>query len=902
MPINFVLCLAMKICKKTKDKETLLMNYRIYLSLVTIMVILFTGVIIGQIPETLPYQGRIIDADAKPLVGPHNVTFVIYQNTTLYDSLWYETHACTFDSVEANGLYTVMLGSITPFPDTLDFSEGYWLAISVDGDDEMTPRYQLGTSPYAMRAKFANDAISADTAGFATHTTFADSADYAAHAKFADSAGYVAHATRADTADFASNTGNVEFADSARVAHHAGSADSAGVALRADNATFADAADHAIYADSHYHGLEDHYDIDLTGLQDENFLWWLDADSLWHPVDIESLLAAWGFGGGGSGQVKLINDVVGSGWLDTDVSTEIAPNAVGSPEIADDAVKNSEIADNAVKSPEIAAAAVGGAASTAEIKNSSIVGHGSTFESDIKKETIVGHSETDADIKEGTVVGHGAAKSDIKKETIVGHSETDADIKEETVVGHGAAKSDIKGETIVGHSETDPDIKAHTIVGHAETGNVDIKLETVQGHGVAIGARSDIKEETIRGHAGIAYASEKGDITPGTIGGHVIDVPDIKANTVNIVDIYDDIVSACDGVRNDGGNIDFYPIKNIIIVPNDSLNKIGWGTSDSVDFDMITTDGLDVDGPARIGTLYVEYQSYHDGPEEYHDCIDLVNPGSPSGPSTHLDSDGIQVDGGSIGVSSDDGGVEINPTGVSVNDPDGQPLAGFGREFEEGGIEYGDMEMYAQSWQIRDRETGELNAHMHNNGELIAHSCTLESHLIVAPGADHQTTINEDGIEVARTTTEKVAGWLGKLSGLVPGMPSAVTELFSTVADGGKPALVTTADYGRRLFWCDEATELYFFDRGIDTLSDGSVTIDLDPVFLQAVTIDDTIYPYMVQVTPEADCNGLWVEKFDAYFIVHELSGGGSDTPFAWEVQAKRKDWEPVRMPEFVDP
>ncbi len=52
-----------------------------------------------------------------------------------------------------------------------------------------------------------------------------------------------------------------------------------------------------------------------------------------------------------------------------------------------------------------------------------------------------------------------------------------------------------------------------------------------------------------------------------------------------------------------------------------------------------------------------------------------------------------------------------------------------------------------------------------------------------------------------------------------------------------------------------------------------------------------------VQVTLTGDCNGVYVsEKTATGFTVRELRGGASNATFDWEVAAKRKGYEDVRL------
>lgn len=113
---------------------------------------------------------------------------------------------------------------------------------------------------------------------------------------------------------------------------------------------------------------------------------------------------------------------------------------------------------------------------------------------------------------------------------------------------------------------------------------------------------------------------------------------------------------------------------------------------------------------------------------------------------------------------------------------------------------------------------------------------------------------------------------------------------------GTKNAVVETQSYGNRLTYSDESTEIYFFDRGEGQLVNGEVTIDLDPIFLETVTIDSE-HPMLVQVTLTSFCNGICVaERTSTSFTVKELGGGESDAGFMWEVAGKRRGYEDRRL------
>ena len=116
---------------------------------------------------------------------------------------------------------------------------------------------------------------------------------------------------------------------------------------------------------------------------------------------------------------------------------------------------------------------------------------------------------------------------------------------------------------------------------------------------------------------------------------------------------------------------------------------------------------------------------------------------------------------------------------------------------------------------------------------------------------------------------------------------------------GSKNAVVKTETYGMRKVYADESAEVNLFDRGQGKLVNGVARIELDPVFLETLTVNDE-HPLLVFVTPGGPCKGIYVAETTASsFTVKELCGGKSSAAFTWEVAATRKGYEGVRLPEF---
>ena len=115
---------------------------------------------------------------------------------------------------------------------------------------------------------------------------------------------------------------------------------------------------------------------------------------------------------------------------------------------------------------------------------------------------------------------------------------------------------------------------------------------------------------------------------------------------------------------------------------------------------------------------------------------------------------------------------------------------------------------------------------------------------------------------------------------------------------GAKNAVVTTQNYGQRLFYCMESPEVWFEDFGSAQLQGGSARIQLDSVFLESVTINAD-HPLKVFVTLNGPNDGYYVEKGTDGFTLHVEEGGQAS--FDWRVVAKRKGLESTRLAPFVE-
>lgn len=108
--------------------------------------------------------------------------------------------------------------------------------------------------------------------------------------------------------------------------------------------------------------------------------------------------------------------------------------------------------------------------------------------------------------------------------------------------------------------------------------------------------------------------------------------------------------------------------------------------------------------------------------------------------------------------------------------------------------------------------------------------------------------------------------------------------------DGRKHCVQKTANFGSRLINAYETAEYYFGDIGEDRVQNGFCKVNIEPVFLECINTDCA---YQVFLTPY-DQGQIYVSaRSRDHFIV-----SGDDIPFGWELKAKRRGYESVRLEE----
>ena len=145
-----------------------------WIILVALLVLSVGPATAQDVPQIMSHQGRLFDADNKPLVGPQTLTFRVYDAADDTGAvLWTES----VDVALSNGYYSTALGQTSAIPSTVFDGSTRYLGVTI-GDgmaiDELSPRLEVTSVAYAIKAGVAENATGAltpDSITLGTSTT-----------------------------------------------------------------------------------------------------------------------------------------------------------------------------------------------------------------------------------------------------------------------------------------------------------------------------------------------------------------------------------------------------------------------------------------------------------------------------------------------------------------------------------------------------------------------------------------------------------------------------------------------------------------------------------------------------------------------------------------------------------
>ncbi len=131
--------------KKSGSERKVIAGALLYATLA----ILMAGIALG-IPNTLTLQGKLTNQNGAAQASTKiNFTFKIYDSFTGGNTLYAKDN--TNITTDANGIYDIILDGLS----SLNFSDQYYLGITVNDDNESAPRINLTNAPYAFRANIS---------------------------------------------------------------------------------------------------------------------------------------------------------------------------------------------------------------------------------------------------------------------------------------------------------------------------------------------------------------------------------------------------------------------------------------------------------------------------------------------------------------------------------------------------------------------------------------------------------------------------------------------------------------------------------------------------------------------------------------------------------------------------
>lgn len=122
--------------------------------IILLTLVLMVAPTLASVPPIINYQGKLMQPSGTAVAdGIYSIQFAIYDVPTGGTAIWSETNP----SVQVKGgLFATMMGSVVNLPTNVFDNPNRFLGIKVGSDAEMTPRQQIASVAFAMKADEAD--------------------------------------------------------------------------------------------------------------------------------------------------------------------------------------------------------------------------------------------------------------------------------------------------------------------------------------------------------------------------------------------------------------------------------------------------------------------------------------------------------------------------------------------------------------------------------------------------------------------------------------------------------------------------------------------------------------------------------------------------------------------------
>ena len=147
--LNTILDTRWESANKKSLIEKIKSNLQIYKVITLLTLVWLMASFAFAVPNTLTFSGRLTDASGNALTGTYSFNYSIYDSYVNGTLLWNKTNISV--TTDSDGIYDVVLENVN-----LNFSDQYYVGMTVGSDSEMTPRTNLTSVPYTFRANISD--------------------------------------------------------------------------------------------------------------------------------------------------------------------------------------------------------------------------------------------------------------------------------------------------------------------------------------------------------------------------------------------------------------------------------------------------------------------------------------------------------------------------------------------------------------------------------------------------------------------------------------------------------------------------------------------------------------------------------------------------------------------------